>query len=233
MQRRYTDPQSQREPEEAQIRINAGRGLALKSVAAKYARPNWGWRCNVVCCLLFLPFMSFGAAAQEGSSVSKPAASGNADLPTGPGRDLTVKVCSGCHSPAIAAKQSLSKQEWSDLVHVMSERGAVATDTELDQITDYLAKSFPPGHGSSGTSPSTPAASGNADLPAGPGRDLTVKVCSGCHSPAIVAKQRLSEPEWSDLVQVMSSRGAVATDKELEQITAYLAKSFPADTTPK
>ena len=181
--------------------------------------------------------MSFGAAAQEGSSVSKPAASGNADLPTGPGRDLTVKVCSGCHSPAIAAKQSLSKQEWSDLVHVMSERGAVATDTELNEITDYLAKSFPPpaaGQGSSGTSPSTPAASGSADLlPPGLGHDLTVKVCSGCHSPAIVAKQRLSEPEWSDLVQVMSSRGAVATDKELEQITAYLAKSFPASTAPK
>jgi hypothetical protein len=65
----------------------------------------------------------------------------------------------------------------------------------------------------------TPTASGDADLfPLRPARDLTLKVCSSCHAPAIVAKQRLGEEEWSDLVQVMSARGAVATDKELSEI---------------
>jgi hypothetical protein len=48
-----------------------------------------------------------------------------------------------------------------------------------------------------------------------------------------VAKRRLSEQEWSDLVQVMSARGAVATDKELSEITAYLAKSFPPEPAPQ
>jgi hypothetical protein len=189
-------------------------------------------------CLLFLLFLSDKAggttlAGQEPHESTT--SSGNATLlPAGPGRDLTIKVCSVCHLPAIVAKQALSKQEWSDLVHVMSARGAVATDKELDQITAYLAKSFPPAAQGTTKTSSTPTTSEDADLlPPGPGRDLTVRVCSSCHSASISAKQRLSEPEWSDLVQLMSSRGAVATDKELDQITAYLAKSFPADTNQK
>jgi quinoprotein glucose dehydrogenase len=64
-------------------------------------------------------------------------------LPPGPGHDLTVRVCSGCHSPDVAASQHLSAQEWNSLVQSMAARGAVATDDELDEITQYLAKSFP------------------------------------------------------------------------------------------
>jgi quinoprotein glucose dehydrogenase len=64
-------------------------------------------------------------------------------LPPGPGHDLTVRVCSACHSPDLAAGQHLSAQEWNSLVQNMSARGAVASDAEFDQITDYLARSFP------------------------------------------------------------------------------------------
>jgi competence protein ComEA len=64
-------------------------------------------------------------------------------LPPGPGHDLMVRVCSGCHSPEVAANQHLNAQEWNSLVQNMSARGAVATDEEFDQITDYLARSFP------------------------------------------------------------------------------------------
>jgi hypothetical protein len=64
-------------------------------------------------------------------------------LPPGPGRDLTERVCSGCHSPGLAANERLSPQKWHDLVRLMAAQGAVATDDELNQITDYLAKSFP------------------------------------------------------------------------------------------
>jgi hypothetical protein len=64
-------------------------------------------------------------------------------LPPGPGRDLTERVCSGCHSPGLAAKEQLSPQKWHDLVRLMAAQGAVATDDELNQITAYLAKSFP------------------------------------------------------------------------------------------
>ncbi len=62
---------------------------------------------------------------------------------SGPGHDLTVKVCSACHSPDLAASQHLSAQEWNSLVQSMAARGAVATDDEFDEITKYLARSFP------------------------------------------------------------------------------------------
>jgi len=67
-------------------------------------------------------------------------------------------------------------------------------------------------------------------LPPGPGRELTARVCSGCHSLALTANERLSAQGWHDLVRVMAARGAVATDDDLNQITAYLARSFPLAT---
>jgi competence protein ComEA len=72
-----------------------------------------------------------------------------------------------------------------------------------------------------------PAAGAPSGLPAGPGRDTMIKVCSGCHDPAIAAQQRLSHDGWVELVNTMAARGAPATDAQLDEITAYLAKSFP------
>jgi quinoprotein glucose dehydrogenase len=64
-------------------------------------------------------------------------------LPPGPEHDLTVRVCSSCHAADVVASQHLSAQEWNSLVQSMAARGAVATDDEFDEITDYLARSFP------------------------------------------------------------------------------------------
>jgi hypothetical protein len=64
-------------------------------------------------------------------------------LPPGPGRELTARVCAGCHSTSLAAIERLNPQQWHDLVRQMAAQGAVARDDELNQITDYLAKSFP------------------------------------------------------------------------------------------
>jgi quinoprotein glucose dehydrogenase len=81
-------------------------------------------------------------AASAASAVASAASAPN-HLPPGPGHDLMVRVCSSCHSPEVAANQHLSPQEWNSVVQNMSARGAVATDAEFDQITDYLARSFP------------------------------------------------------------------------------------------
>jgi hypothetical protein len=70
----------------------------------------------------------------------------------------------------------------------------------------------------------------SALLPPGPGRELTVRVCSGCHSLSLTANEQLSAQGWHDLVRLMAARGAVANDDELNEITAYLARSFPVGT---
>jgi len=69
-------------------------------------------------------------------------------------------------------------------------------------------------------------------FPPGPGRDLMLRVCSNCHSPNLSASRRMDAKEWNDLVQVMASRGAVATDEEFDEISAYLARSFPRTPNP-
>jgi mono/diheme cytochrome c family protein len=65
-------------------------------------------------------------------------------LPEGAGRDVMVRVCAQCHSPEVAAQQSLDAQGWKALVDQMANNGAQASDAEFDTIAKYLATSFPP-----------------------------------------------------------------------------------------
>jgi cytochrome c5 len=79
--------------------------------------------------------------------------------------------------------------------------------------------------------PAAPAAAAPADgfasLPAGDGRDVTVRVCAQCHSPEVVAHQNLDAQGWKDLVNQMANNGANATDAEFDTISKYLTKAFP------
>jgi quinoprotein glucose dehydrogenase len=64
-------------------------------------------------------------------------------------------------------------------------------------------------------------------LPPGPGRDVTIRACATCHALDIVTNQRLTPQEWTNVVQTMSAKGAVATPAELNTIQSYLANAFP------
>ena len=64
-------------------------------------------------------------------------------------------------------------------------------------------------------------------LPAGPGRELMIRVCSQCHSPDVAAEQQLDPAGWKSVVDQMASKGAVATDAELDEIVQYLVNAFP------
>jgi len=115
----------------------------------------------------------------------------------------------------------------SDALVVFSLSGGESTDT--------LAAPVPTQNAMQSAAPAVaapPPSSAQMHLPAGPGHDLTVRVCSGCHSPDLAASQRLSAQEWNSLVQSMSARGAVATDEEFDEISGYLARSFPRSTPP-
>jgi mono/diheme cytochrome c family protein len=54
-----------------------------------------------------------------------------------------IRVCSQCHSPDQAADQQLDSAGWKTLVDQMAAKGAMATDAELDEIVQYLARAFP------------------------------------------------------------------------------------------
>jgi len=69
-------------------------------------------------------------------------------------------------------------------------------------------------------------------LPAGAGKDVLVRACSGCHLLSVVTVQRKSESDWTDMVITMRSRGANASDDDLAQVVEYLTKNFGPDSPP-
>ncbi|UAJ11741.1 c-type cytochrome [Glacieibacterium megasporae] len=84
------------------------------------------------------------AALAQNAPPAAPVAGDAAKLfPAGPGHDTTLRICSTCHSPGIAAQQRLSPDGWKSIVEQMAGFGAPGTDAELAEITAYLAKSFP------------------------------------------------------------------------------------------
>lgn len=66
-----------------------------------------------------------------------------AGLPEGPGRETTIRVCSGCHAVELVMDKKMTRQEWFDMVQFMGDRGATGTPAEFAEITDYLARNFP------------------------------------------------------------------------------------------
>ncbi|THD53581.1 hypothetical protein [Phenylobacterium sp.] len=64
-------------------------------------------------------------------------------------------------------------------------------------------------------------------LPAGPGRDVVVRVCTTCHDATQFAFARHTADEWDSEVTKMQGAGAEMTAEEQVAITAYLAKYLP------
>ncbi len=63
-------------------------------------------------------------------------------LPDGPGKDVTIRVCSQCHEPQRAASVRLTRDGWEAVLAKMVGLGMRATDDELTQILEYLSENF-------------------------------------------------------------------------------------------
>jgi len=96
------------------------------------------------------------AAAVSGAAAQQPApaqgrtftpeelATFRAALPDAPARERVIRVCGQCHEPQRPASLRLTREGWEGVVQKMKGLGAsaFATDTDLSQITDYLAENF-------------------------------------------------------------------------------------------
>jgi competence protein ComEA len=67
-----------------------------------------------------------------------------ADVPNGPGKDVTVKYCATCHSIEQAVSLRQGQEEWSGTLEKMAGMGAKIPDESYDVILTYLAKHFGP-----------------------------------------------------------------------------------------
>jgi competence protein ComEA len=64
------------------------------------------------------------------------------------------------------------------------------------------------------------------DLPEGKGKDAVEQVCGACHGTDLVSSRRATKQGWSYIVDDMVSRGASATNEQIQAINDYLAKNL-------
>jgi putative heme-binding domain-containing protein len=71
------------------------------------------------------------------------------------------------------------------------------------------------------------AVSGHAQsLPEGQGKAEFQHICGNCHSVSIATSQRMTQAQWTGVVNDMVSRGAQGSQQDLDNVTAYLATHF-------
>jgi competence protein ComEA len=70
-------------------------------------------------------------------------------------------------------------------------------------------------------------------LPDGPGKAETQKVCSQCHELERSISLRQDRTGWQATINKMVDLGAKATDAELGATLDYLAAHYPADEVPR
>ncbi len=66
-------------------------------------------------------------------------------------------------------------------------------------------------------------------LPEEKGQADFQRICSRCHSVTLATKQRMTQPEWNEVVNEMVLRGARGTPDELSNIVTYLAANYGKD----
>ena len=75
-------------------------------------------------------------------------------------------------------------------------------------------------------------AGARAELPEGPGKAETAKLCIGCHELGKSVSPRQDKDGWSTTLAKMVGFGMKGTDEEFRAVLAYLAEHFPADAMP-
>jgi competence protein ComEA len=65
-----------------------------------------------------------------------------------------------------------------------------------------------------------------AQLPDGPGKEITVQLCGNCHDPNVIRGHRQSRDEWIATIQKMIAEGAEGTEDQFTAVLEYVAKNF-------
>ncbi len=66
-------------------------------------------------------------------------------------------------------------------------------------------------------------------LPEGEGKKVVEKLCLDCHGSENFTDKKRTKDEWEAVISDMVEKGAQGTDKELDQVVAYLTKYFGKD----
>ena len=73
----------------------------------------------------------------------------------------------------------------------------------------------------------------HAQLPDGPGRAETEKLCKQCHEVARSVSLRQDRDGWNNTLTKMVAFGMKGADSDLALVLDYLVKNFPAEEVPR
>jgi competence protein ComEA len=77
------------------------------------------------------------------------------------------------------------------------------------------------------------AAKAHAQLPDGPGKSETERICSQCHELERSISLHQDRDSWQATMNKMVGLGAKGTEKEFQAVVDYLAKNFAGEGIPK
>lgn len=77
------------------------------------------------------------------------------------------------------------------------------------------------------------AAGAWAQLPDGPGKAVTERVCTGCHEVDRSVAPRQDRDAWQQTIDKMVSLGAEMTEQDYNTVLDYLARNYPGEDVPK
>ena len=77
------------------------------------------------------------------------------------------------------------------------------------------------------------AANSYAQLPDGPGRAETEKLCKQCHELARSVSLRQDRDGWNTTITKMTAFGMKGTESDFALVLDYLVKNFPAEEVPR
>jgi competence protein ComEA len=124
-------------------------------------------------------------------------------LPDGPGKDTIVKVCTECHSPGAFRRHRKNKDDWSDTVADMVDRGAKGSDAEIAAVVDYLAANFGP--------------DAKVNVNTAPFEELKIQLAFTVPEAQAVINYRQQNgnfKEWRDLLKVPGVNASKVEDKK-------------------
>ncbi len=70
------------------------------------------------------------------------------------------------------------------------------------------------------------------DMPNGPGKDVTIRTCTKCHSITNITGNHKDKDGWTATITKMVGYGATGTDDEFQAILDYVTKNYGLDTPP-
>ncbi len=71
------------------------------------------------------------------------------------------------------------------------------------------------------------------ELPEGPGREETARICKQCHELSRSISPRQDRDGWNTTMNKMVAFGMKGTPKDFTLVLDYLAKNFPAEDVPR